>query len=130
MENLPSQRTSWISLLGAPILWAIHFLGVWIISEVGCRLGGASTRWFGTSVIHVLTLGLSLLVLILMFSVGWISFTWLRKISLSDSDTQDLRRRKTERIRFMVQIGFLFTLLFFLISAYITSTIFVIPLCQ
>lgn len=62
----PSMKRSfalWIGSLGGAVMWSLHLVGVYLVSEFGCTSGWGDQTWLGISQMVWLGIALSLAML-------------------------------------------------------------------
>ena len=77
---LPSKRSQLTALLTGPVVWIVYFLIVWAIGEFGCLSGALQFALGGLPAITALVLLITVIALIVVFSVGWRAFVEWRRV--------------------------------------------------
>lgn len=117
-----SRRLS--AALSGPILWALHFLLVYVGVSLACAAGWGETALAGMPGINLLLIGFSLIVLGAMLLRARSLLRWLRR--LGDEAAGDEQRGE----RFRGALALLLYLLSFIAVVWISLPLFVIPPCQ
>ncbi len=115
------------AMLGAPFIWSLHFLGVWGISEWGCRIGMNDLLPSGGA-IPIITMGISLVALTLLVIVGMVAYQLLQRVNAMEP-ADDEQERELERTRFIALVGIGGCILFGVVSTYVTLPILFVPSC-
>jgi hypothetical protein len=74
-------RWLWLGLLGAPSIWMVHFLAIWMIAEWGCLAGWSGFTLLGFQAITVLLVIVTCIALPLVVAAGllaWRNWRWAR----------------------------------------------------
>lgn len=120
----------WLGMVGAPVMWFIHFYTVWLVVEVGCELGLGENRWLGVNAVHLLVLVISLLALAVTGAAGFTSYRNFRQLRALSTDERDSYARAVGRAYFMALAGMGFAAMFLLVILYVTLPVFVLPPCD
>ncbi len=59
-ELQESRRSLWIGLLTGPIVYALHFIVVYLLVEIACRVGWLQFQLWGLSGLSITVLGITL----------------------------------------------------------------------
>ncbi len=128
-QRLHNSFGLWFSLVGAPFVWAAHFMIMWAITEMGCRLGVADSRILGIYAAHLLAVISTLITLALISVSGLTAFRrWKELRADAPSETLDASS-PVARTQFMNVLGMLFSTLFAVTVIYMVVPVFVLPLC-
>lgn len=132
MNEDPRTRNSfglWFGMVGAPFMWVAHFMALWAITEMGCRLGVADTRILGVYATHLLVVISTLITLTLIAAAGLTAYRRWQSLRadapLPTASADDPLRR----IQFMNVLGMLFSGLFGVTTLYMLIPVFVLPIC-
>lgn len=120
----------WFAMVGAPLAWAVHFMLVWAITEMGCRIGGGRSQISGVSAIHALTLLSSVIALVVIGLSGISAYSWWRRTRQQKLGASDEVYTPIERTQFMGLLGMMFSILFAVVVIYMAVPVFVLPLCD
>lgn len=119
----------WFSMVGAPFIWVAHFMVMWAITEMGCRLDAADTRILGVYAVHLLAVISTVVTLGIIVAAGLTAYRrWQslrRDAPLPTASADDPLRR----IQFMNVLGMLFSGLFGVTTIYMLIPVFVLPIC-
>ncbi len=74
------QSRSLLWMVSGQIVWALHFLGVYIGMSLGCAMGYAPLQWGGLPAINVALLIFTLPLLALIVYLGWASWRYWRRL--------------------------------------------------
>jgi hypothetical protein len=120
----------WFSMVGAPFAWVIHFMAMWAITEMGCRLGVAESRVFGIYAAHGLAVLSTVITLALIGASGHTAYRRWKRIRLTDIQEPDDAASSTARTRFMSLLGMLFSVLFAVAVISMIIPVFALPICD
>jgi hypothetical protein len=88
----PAARWLWLGLLGAPGIWLVHFLAIWMITEWGCLAGWWQLTILGfqsTTLLLVIATGIALPLVVATGLLAWRN--WRRaRASTCDHGTDNL----------------------------------------
>jgi heme/copper-type cytochrome/quinol oxidase subunit 2 len=114
----------WFGMIGAPIIWFVHFVIVWAIAEFGCAAGQASTVITGGS-IQVLVIVATVVGVIGTLGSAFVAYRSWRQLERESADGGERRQGLQPFMAFMGMIlGLLFTVVVILdvIPVFIVST--------
>jgi hypothetical protein len=109
-------QSPWFHLLGAPILWSVHFLISYAWVEYACRMRllVLDSTMLGLTLLSWSILLLTLIAVLATVYVGWSAYRSSRRISESKK-TNELESWGVESRRFMALSGILLSALFSLV---------------
>jgi hypothetical protein len=130
--NTSFLKNPWLNfgMIGAPIIWSVHFLIVWLLVEFGCAVGLANTHWFGVNAVHATVLLATVAAAGLIVFSGIIAYRRYQRLQSLSSDEQSRFQREVERARFMAVVGMAFSVLFLVVVIYVALPAFVLPPCN
>jgi hypothetical protein len=121
LRSTPTLRSLWFGALSGPIVWSLHFLIGYGLTEIACRLGILESQVMGLPVLSIIILLLTLAALLITLFAGVLAYrNWqdLKRASLAPSLATGLQRVDQDSGRFMAFGGLLLNGLFsFLILA-------------
>jgi hypothetical protein len=87
-DTAPSPATGWLwlGLLGAPGIWLVHFLAIWMIAEWGCLAGWTHFTILGFQSVAVLLVSATCIALPLIIAAGLVSWRIWRRARTSAKD--------------------------------------------
>jgi hypothetical protein len=108
------------SILAGPVLWFVHLLAVYNLTEFGCRVNFNNLLFITPSTIQILILIITVVILV-MVGVG----AFLAYRSLRESDLQE-----GARLHFLVMMGVLLSSLFLFIIVVTAMPTFFVSVCD
>ena len=91
MANLLN-RNSLLSLISAPVIWAIHFVGSYVIVSLTCAAAYTQPILFGMDIVDVSVAILTLLTVALLFYIGSINYSKWQQALHRQAPGDDLNR--------------------------------------
>ena len=109
-------QSPWFHLLGAPVLWGVHFLVSYAWVEFACRMRllVLDSTILGLTVLSWSVLILTLIAVLASLYVGWSAYRSWRRI-LESKKTNEVESWGVESKRFMALSGILLSALFSLV---------------
>jgi heme/copper-type cytochrome/quinol oxidase subunit 2 len=142
--NTTRLSTLTYNILAGPIVWAVHFLAVYTIAEFGCRANFTNLQFIAPATIQLLTLVLTIPALVLV-AIGALSAYRMSR-SLQTADSLSLEREadqtvgvssslytvqeQAERQGFLIWLGVLLSVLFFVGIVATAAPALVVNICD
>jgi hypothetical protein len=82
----PAARWLWLGLLGAPSVWLVHILALWMIAEWGCLAGWAHYTILGVQAVTLLLVIATCVALPLVIAAGLVAWRTWRRARASAND--------------------------------------------
>lgn len=101
-------RTTWVVLLAGPVVWAVHFVVVYLVAEAGCTGSGPGLEAFGPPVPSVVTFVATVVAVLACLGVG--GWAWRLRGRGPGGLAAD-ESAAVERNRALMTIGLLLALL-------------------
>lgn len=122
-------RDNLLSLIGGPLVWVVHFLGIYILTAVACAHDFFQAELLGIRVVPLVGGALTLLAVIVILdggSVAWRRWRDRPGGELPPHDGPDVASRR----RFMAYAGLLLTGISFLAVIWETIPILIFDTCR
>ena len=129
-QPLRNSFALWFGMVGAPFIWVAHFMIMWAITEMGCRLGVADARIFGIYAAHLFSVLSTVIALTLIAASGLIAYRRWQQIRAAPPAEPADSGNSIGRTQFMNTLGMLFSILFAVTVIYMLIPVFVLPLCD
>jgi hypothetical protein len=114
------------SILAGPIIWFVHFFGVYAIAEFGCRANFNNLLFLAPDNIRVAIAAITGGMLIIVAAGGMIAWRLSKQLPMPQHDEE----APIAYTRFLVMLGIFLSLLFF-ISIIVTAVpAFVLNVCD
>lgn len=108
-----SSRSLWSGFLVGPVVWAVHFLAVYIIAEGACMGGNIIFPIIDSSIIYIYVGIITLAALAIVLWKGIVSYRlWRSHPSERQGGQAVLNWYAEEKTPFMAMTGFLLSLFF------------------
>lgn len=118
----------WFGLLSGPVVWAVHFLLIWAVTEMGCVPGAEQVNVISPQVIRIIVLLASALALLAMGAGVWAAQR--RRRTLHEPHDNGLDPQETsKRAWFMVNMSLLLNPFFAAGVILEASALLVLPVC-
>lgn len=101
-------RATWVVLLGGPVVWALHFVVVYLVAEAGCTGSGPGLDAFDPPVPSVVTLVATVVAVLACLGVG--AWAWRLRARGPGGLASD-EAAAVERNRTLMMAGLLLALL-------------------
>lgn len=122
---VPVAWRTWFGFLGAPSVWAIHFMVVYALMEVGCVAGWDRFVVAGINGVALATLLGTLLSVPAIVAAGWVAYGLWRR---SPRDTPPGKETADQNTH-VGQAGVFLSVLFLLAVIFETIPVFVLRPC-
>lgn len=74
-----SSRSLWFGFLAGPAVYSLHFLTVYLLSEVACQSNWLQVSWLGLNAMVVVVVVITLAAALLNGYLGWLTYrNWQR----------------------------------------------------
>ena len=73
-EVQPHSRSLWIGLLTGPVVYAVHFIVVYLLVDVACRVGWLQFSLWGLSGLSIAVLGITLIAALINAGAGVLAY--------------------------------------------------------
>lgn len=114
------------SILVGPILWAIHFLLVYMIAEFGCRANFNNLTYFSSEGIRTFISVLTVVCVIGVVSGGIIAYRSWGTLQTNGEGDSPIK----ERVQFLVTMGMFLSVLFILSIVFTAVPTFFLNVCD
>jgi hypothetical protein len=113
------------SLVAGPVIWFFHFLLVWGMAEMGCRINFLNVELISPeNIIFFVTLATS----IALLAVAWGGFAAYRSWRQLDAHTNEVIGE--ERLRFLITLALLLSGLFFVSIIFTATPTYFLDVCD
>lgn len=126
-------REVWVALLAGPIIWIVHFMLVYVVTEAGCTGEGPGLRLFDPPVPTIVTIVATIVAAIAcLVAALWAYRRWQRRddrsgTAMTDDLAADLETG--DRNGLLAFVGFLLSLLSFVAVLLVGLPALVLPAC-
>jgi hypothetical protein len=110
MTRTISPITLGYGILAGPIMWAVHFVLVYMVAEFGCRANFVNLTYFSPDGIRTFIFGVTVVFVLGVASGGIIAYrSWNTLQNNGEGDSP-----RNERTQFLVKMGLFLSALFIL----------------
>jgi hypothetical protein len=67
-------RSLWLGVLSGPLIYALHFITVYLLVEVACRVGWLQFQWWGLSGLSIAVLAITVIAALLNAGAGLLAY--------------------------------------------------------
>ncbi len=121
-------RESLIAMIAAPLVWAAHFLIIYVFQAVMCHFRLAGATLFGLDLVR---LGIALVTVAALGLIGWVLLTaWERWRSIPASESSDPGHAEETRSRFLAFATWSLAALSLVTVVWQTLPALLLPVCR
>ena len=127
------ERDSLFSLIAGPLVWAVHFLTLYILTAIACAHGFFHQEILGVRVVPLVGGAVTVVAVALILDGGWLAYRRWRGMPsdhetapLPPHDANDVARRR----RFMAYAGLLLSGLALIATVWETLPILFFATCE
>jgi hypothetical protein len=114
-------------LLSGPVIWSVHFLVVYLVTDAGCTSGGPGLSSLAPPVPTVVTLAATAVAAVACLAAAWMSYRRWRHDAVPRRRGSDVA--PAEGVGSLAFAGFLLALLGFVTVLFVGLPALVLPAC-